>query len=502
LHQNETVRGPVPKVSTGIDGLDQVLLGGLPPDRLYLIEGAPGTGKTTLALQFLLEGRDKGERGLYITLSETKAELSDVAASHGWSLEGIELYELESTEARLTPEEEYTIFRPEDVELSETVQKVRQEVERLQPNRVVFDSLSEMQLLARDPLRYRRQILALKQFFAGRKCTVLLLDDMTGTSHDLQLQSIAHGVITLERLFQEYGISKRRLNVIKLRGAQFRDGYHDYDILRGGLRVFPRLVAGEHRAMHDRSRFASGISALDRLLGGGLNRGTSTLVIGPAGSGKSSIAGAFLIAAAKRGEHAASYVFEEGRDTFIDRMSTLGMDVRPHIDANLMTIQQIDPAEVTPGQFAQQLRDDVDQRGARVIVIDSLNGYLNAMPNERFLLVQMHEQLSYLAQKGVVCILIMAQHGLIGAMQNPIDVSYLADALIMLRFFEFNGRVKRAISVIKHRKAAHEDSIREFRLSAEGIYVGEPLESFRGVLTGVPEYTGGTEALLENRDGD
>jgi circadian clock protein KaiC len=499
MTEEPSARSARPKVSTGVAGLDQILFGGLPSHRLYLVEGAPGTGKTTLALQFLLQGREQGERTLYVTLAESKDELSDVAESHGWSLEGIELYELEATESRLKPEAEYTVFRPEDAELTDTIQDVYQQVEDIKPSRVVFDSLSEMRLLARDPLRYRRQILALKQFFTGRRCTVLLLDDITTTDRDLQLQSISHGVLSLERLGQEYGPFRRQLNVVKLRGAAFQEGCHDYIIEKGGLNVFPRLVAAEYRGGLDSPEFQSGIAELDRLLGGALHRGTSTLIIGPAGSGKSTLAAVYLRAAATRGEHAVSYVFEESPSTLLDRMESMGMDLKEHVASGKIRIQRIDPAELSPGQFADQLRSDVEQRNARVVIIDSLNGYFNAMPNERFLLLQIHEVLSYLAAKGTVVILTMAQHGLVGAsMQSPIDVSYLADTLIMLRFFEFQGTVKRAMSVVKHRKAAHEDTIRAFRFGPEGVRIGAPLKEFRGVLTGVPEYTGEGSGLLDN----
>jgi len=422
--QNNGVSSAKPKAGTGIAGLDQILSGGLPVHRQYLVEGKPGTGKTTLALQFLLQGREQGERCLYVTLSETKDELGHVAESHGWSLQGIDLYELDATERRLKPEWEYTVFRPEDAELTDTIHDVYQQVEKIKPRRVVFDSLSEMRLLARDPLRYRRQILALKQFFAGRQCTVMLLDDMTGTDHDLQLHSISHGVLSLERLGREYGPFRRQLVVLKLRGAPFQEGCHDYVIETGGLRVFPRLVAAEHRGDCDRSGFPSGIAELDGLLGGALHRGTSTLIIGPAGAGKSTLAAVYLRAAAGRGEHAVAYMFEESPATLLDRMAAMDMDLSTHVSSGMVGIRRIDPAELCPGQFAHQLRKDVEEVGVRVVVIDSLNGYLNAMPNERFLTVQMHELLGYLAAKGVVAVLTMAQHGLIGAaVQSPVDVS-------------------------------------------------------------------------------
>ena len=484
------------KVKTGVWGLDNILHGGLPEFRLYLVEGTPGTGKTTMALQFLLEGRRRGDRGLYVTLSETKEELLDVARSHGWNLDGIDLYELEDMAARLRPTEEYTVFHPEEVELAETVKQVCAVVERIQPSRVVFDSLSEMRLLARDPLRYRRQILSLKQFFTGRRCTVLLLDDATAQSSDLQLQSISHGVLSLERIDQEYGAPRRRMGMVKLRGAYFREGFHDYRIMTGGVHVFPRLVAAEHRHKHVTDVFASGLEKLDAILGGGINRGTSTLIIGPAGSGKSSLAGLYLRAAAERGEHAAAYVFEESRQTVIERMAGIGMDLRKYLEKGMLHLQQIDPAELSPGELMQSIRDEVEQRQARVILIDSLNGYLNAIPNERFLLIQLHELLSYMAEKGVVSILVVAQAGVVGHMQSPVDVSYLADTLVLCRFFESHGAVKKAVSVVKNRKGAHEETIREFQISPEGISIGQVLRDFHGVLTGVPSYVGKSESLL------
>jgi circadian clock protein KaiC len=481
----------------GIEGLDDILYGGLPPFRQYLVEGSPGTGKTTLSLQFLLEGRQAGEKCLYITLSETKDELLDVARSHGWSLDGIELYELEAAESRLKPDDEYTVFRPEEIELGETMKEVFELVERTQPARAVFDSLSELRLLARDPLRYRRQILGLKQFLAGRRCTFLLLDDKSVSDADLQLQSISHGVISLERLGQEYGISRRRLAVVKLRGAQFRDGHHDYTILKGGLQVYPRLVAAEHRSDHTDYVLTSGIAGLDALLGGGLHSGTSTLIIGPAGSGKSTLAGSYLCEADRLGINAASYIFEETRQTYLKRMAGVGLKLDADSEDAAVHVQQIDPAELSPGQFVHLVRDQVEDRGVRLVVIDSLNGYLNAMPNERFLLVQLHEFLSYLAEKGVVTILVTAQHGLIGPMQAPVDVSYIADTVILTRFFEVNAAVRKAVSVIKHRRSDHEETIRELKITSEGPRVGDALTQFHGVLTGTPFFTGGSADLLK-----
>ncbi len=485
------------RVRTGVPGLDEILPGGFPAHRLYLVEGMPGTGKTTLALQFLLEGRRAGENGLYVTFSETTEELQEVARSHGWSLDGIGLYELGSRGARLKPEQEYTVFHPEEIELSETTQSVYAEVERIKPSRMVFDSLSEIRLLAREPLRYRREILNLKQFFTGRQCTVLLLDDTITRSPDLQVQSISHGVLSLERLGHEYGISRRRMSIVKLRGSKFRDGYHDYLIETGGVRVFPRLVAKEHRREHPSSVFASGIGELDELLGGGLSSGTSTLITGPAGSGKSCLGGAFLWAAARQGHYAAAYVFEETRQTYLDRMAGIRMDLAEHAGSGRVAVHQVDPAELSPGEFGSRIRAEVEDRHARVIVVDSLSGYVNALPNEQFLLTQLHEVLNYLAEYGVVTILISAQTGTLGPILTPGDVSYLADTMVLMRFFEHRGALRKAISIVKHRKSPHEKTIRELQITGEGIRIGKALIAFRGVLTGTPEYLGRSEDLID-----
>jgi circadian clock protein KaiC len=493
--EEETVGGGAqPRLATGSAGLDAVLNGGFPANRLYLVEGDPGTGKTTMALQFLLEGVRRGEPVLYVTLSETKEELTSVAGSHGWSLEGVNLHELVPPEESLKTEEQYTIFHPSEVELGETTRAVIEEVERIQPRRVVFDSLSEMRLLARDPLRYRRQILALKQFFAGRRSTVLLLDDRTSTDADLQVQSIAHGVLMLEQVELDYGAERRRLRVSKLRGSRFRGGFHDFTIQTGGLRVFPRLVAADRRREFKSEAVASGVVELDALLGGGLDRGTATLVMGPAGSGKSSLATHFAAATAARGEAASVFIFDEGVNIYLSRAAGLGTDLRAEVEAGRLKVQQVDPAEMSPGEFAHVVCEAVEKDGARVVIIDSLNGYLQAMPDERYLTAQMHELLTYLNQQGVVTILVMAQHGFMGtAMSSPVDVSYLADTVVMLRYFEAEGAIRRAISVVKKRTGRHEDTIRELRLSAaRGVEVGAPLTQFRGVLTGVPVFTGDT----------
>ena len=489
------------RISTGVVGLDDILHGGLDRDRLYLVEGKPGTGKTTLALQYLLEGARRGEKGLYVTLSESESELRLIAARHGWSLDALAIFELVPPEASLDPERELTLFHPAEMELSETSKLIFDRVGEVAPVRVVFDSLSEIRLLAQTPLRYRRQILALKHFFSGRKCTVLLLDDMSSAEHDLQLHSIAHGVVVLEQLALEYGSERRRLRVAKMRGISFRGGHHDFNIKTGGIDIFPRLVAAEHRRPFFGELTSSGNAELDALLGGGLERGTSALLIGGAGVGKSSVAIAYAVAAAERGEHASIFAFDEGLGTVFARAAGLGIALEAHVDAGRITIQQIDPAEMSPGEFAYTVRSAVEQENARVLVIDSLNGYLNAMPDERFLVLQMHELLSYLNQLGVLTIVVLAQHGLMGHMQSPIDLSYLSDAVIMLRYFEAGGRVRRAISVVKKRSGRHEDAIREFQLSSEGLKVGPPLTEFSGILTGTPTYVGEQKPLM-NRPKD
>jgi circadian clock protein KaiC len=479
----------------GIIGLDDVLHGGVAPNRVYLVEGNPGAGKTTLALQYLLAGARDGEAGLYVTLSETKNELSAVAQSHGWSLDSINIVELVAAEAELEADNQFTMFQPSEMELNLTTKAILSEVDKLRPSRVVIDSLSEMRLLAQSPLRYRRQILALKQFFIGRQCTVFLLDDNTAEAEDLQLQSIAHGVISLEQLSPEYGAERRRLRVAKLRGQKYRGGFHDFVIEEGGLKVFPRLVAAEHGQNSEVGQLKSGLPHIDALLGGGVEFGTSVLLIGPAGSGKSSLAMRYAKTAADHGDRAAIFALDERLRTVLHRSAGLGMDLSDPIRSGHISIQQVDSAELSPGEFGRAVRKAVDgkdgQPGAKVIIIDSLNGYLNAMPEERFLIAQLHEILTYLGNKGVVTFLVVAQHGLIGShMHSPIDTTYLADTVILFRFFEARGQVRKAVSVVKKRSGNHESTIRELSMSSSGLNVGEPLTDFHGVLSGTPQLIG------------
>jgi circadian clock protein KaiC len=489
------------RVSSGVDGLDEILQGGLTPDRIYLLEGNPGTGKTTLALSFMLQGVQLGEKCLYITLSETAEELRAIARSHGWSLDQIDIFELTPPEAKLDSDQHYTLLHPSEVELSETTRLILDRIDKLNPARVAFDSLAEIRLIAQDPLRYRRQVLALKQFFSGRRCTALLLDDLTSESPELQVHSITHGVIVLERITREYGAERRRLLVTKMRGSDFRGGYHDFVIKKGGLAVFPRLSLIDIDDAGVGQPLSSGVPEMDRLLDQGVNRGTSMLLVGPAGVGKSSLAAQYALGALKRGESAAIYTFDEGRGTLLQRSEGLGMNLRPFTENGQLTIEQVNAAELSPGNFAHRVRERVENNFSGVVVIDSLNSYLNAMPAEQFLVMQMHELLAFLNQKGVLSILVMAQHGLLGHMTSPVDLSYLTDTVVLLRYFEFNGAVRKAISVIKKRSGAHEGMIREFHLGPQGVSLGPALSNFHGVLTGVPTYTGGSDQLLA-KDGN
>jgi circadian clock protein KaiC len=479
------------KARTGAIGLDDVLAGGLRRGRVYLIEGSPGTGKTTIATQFLLEGAHNGERGLYITLSETEGELRESAASHGWEIpDPIEIFELVPPESLLDEDQQQSLLYSSDLELGETTKRIFEVVERVQPKRIVLDSLSEIRLLAQSSLRYRRQILALKHYFSHHDATVVMLDDLTTDALDKTVHSVAHGVIRLEELTPEYGAERRRLRVVKYRGQRFRGGYHDFIIKTGGVDVFPRLVSAEHKSKFDRGVTKSGSSELDLLLGGGINRGSSTLILGPAGTGKSLLALTFAVAAVDRGEKAALLIFDEELGLLFERGLGLGIDLAAMEAQGNLIVQQVDAAELTPGELAHRVRDCVENLGVRTVVIDSLNGYQAAMSEEQQLILHMHELLQFLNRQGASTFLTVAQHGLVGDMKAPVDVTYLADTVILLRYFEAAGRVRRAISVIKKRTGSHEDTIREYRIGSSGISLGEPLDRFQGVLRGVPELVG------------
>lgn len=489
------------RMSTGITGLDDVLEGGFPQGHFFLIEGEPGSGKTTLGLQYLMAGAKNGEKALYVTLSESKAEIEQVARSHRWCLDGVAIFEYTPTEESLQPEDQYSAFHPSEIEFQDTTRTILKQVEETQATRIVIDSLSEIRLLARESLRYRRQVLALKHYFSKRNCTVLLLDDRTSSEHDLQLQSIAHGVVFLEKVPRDLGNARRRLHISKMRGSTYREGFHDYTIETGGVVVYPRLVAAEHVEPSEEGQVPSGIAELDALWGGGIERGTSTLIIGPAGSGKSSIAMGYAVAAARRGEFAAFFLFEEWVRTACRRAAGLNTDPAPYLKNGTLHMQQIDPAELAPGEFVQQVRDAVEKQHAKVVVIDSLNGFINAMPEERHLQMQMHELLAFLNQRGVATILVLAQSGLVGTnMTSPVDLSYLADNVLLLRFFEMEGRVRKALSALKKRSGYHEATIRELRMRNGEITVGPPLEQFRGILTGVPIYVGSEPTLRGEKD--
>lgn len=484
--------------STGIESLDDILHGGLPTGHFYLVEGEPGTGKTTMALQFLRSGLLAGENVLYITLSESKEELDGVAVSHGW-VEKLPILDMAPVEEAVNSEAQYSVFHPSEVDLADTIAELLKRVEEVKPVRCVIDSLSEIRLLARDSFRYRRQVLALKRYFSSRNCTVLLLDDRSVEGHDMQLQSIAHGVLMLENLPRDFGVTRRRLAVRKMRASRFREGYHDFIIETGGVQVFPRLIASEHKSSFKRVAVPSGLAELDALMGGGIDTGTSTLLMGPAGSGKSTVALRYILTAAERGDFSVIYAFDEARELLLDRAAGLGLDLRPHVQAGLVRIEQVDPGELSPGEFVHRVRRAAERDGAKVIVIDSLNGLLLAMPDERLLIIQLHELITFLNQQGTATLMTLAQQGFIGAnMATPIDVSYLADSVILFRYFETAGEVKQAISALKKRSGAHERTIRELRFENGTIRIGEPLVDFDGVLTGAPKYRG-TKANMGQR---
>ncbi len=482
---------------TGVANLDDILGGGLTRKRVYLLEGNPGTGKTTLALQFLLEGVRRGEKCLYVSMSESAEELHATAKSHGWTLDGVEIFELVSGDELLNDEQHQSLLYSSDLELGEATKSIFAAAHKMKPQRVVLDSLSEFQLLAQGSVRYRRQLLALKHFFSTQQATVLLLDDMTAEGKDRTIHSIVHGVLHLDELAPLYGAERRRLRVIKYRGKRFRGGYHDFSIETGGVMVYPRLVAAEHHRQFVTGVAASGNAQIDEMLGGGLERGSSMLLIGPAGSGKSLLSLQFVKAALDRGEKAAIYVFDEEIGLLKRRASGMGFDLDAHARSGQLFLEAIDAAELSPGEFAHKVRSDVTERGATTVVIDSLNGYQAAMPEEQFLILHMHELLTYLNRQGACTMLTMAQHGMFGDMKTPIDVTYLSDTVLLLRFFEAQGRVLRAISVVKKRTGSHENTIREFQIGKNGVRIGKALTQFQGVLRGAPQYIGESSDLIE-----
>ena len=495
------VRESEDKSQTGVRGLDDILCGGLSRGNEFLLEGEPGSGKTTVALQFLREGAKAGEKSVYITLSETEKELRQGAASHGWKLAPeINIFELVPPESLLNSEQQQSLLYSSDLELGETTQKIFEEVKRVQPSRVVLDSLSEIRLLAQSSLRYRRQILAIKHYFARHGATVLLLDDLTSEAEDKTVHSVAHGVVRLEQLAPSYGPERRRIRILKYRGQRYRGGFHDMTISTGGVNVFPRLVASEHRTQFVRSHLTSNIAEFDAIFGGGIESGSSALVIGPAGTGKSLIVMTFAMAAIARGEQVAFFAFDEELGLLFDRMRGLGIDLERHRKKGEIIIEQVDAAELSPGEFAHRVRELVDGQRIKTVIIDSLNGYQAAMPEENSLILHMHELLQYLNRQGATTFMTVAQHGLVGDMQSPVDVTYLADTVILLRYFEALGEVRRAVSVIKKRSGSHETTIREFRIGNSGLQVGEPLVGFQGVLRGVPNYVGAQTSLLEGKD--
>ena len=489
------------KAAFGIPGLDDITAGGLKRGRLFLLEGSPGTGKTTFATQFLIEGAARGERGLYITLSETEEEFREGAQSHGWDLKGIDIFELIPPENLLDEEQQQSLLYSSDLELGETTRRIFEVFERIKPDRIVLDSLSEILLLAQSSLRYRRQTLALKHYFSRHGATVLMLDDLTADTNDRTMHSIAHGVVHLEETTPDYGGDRRRLRIIKYRGQNYRGGYHDFIIEGGGARVFPRLVSAEHKTSFDRTPIIAEPPELNALLGGGLDRGSSTLILGPAGTGKSLLTLTFVVNALERGEKAAMFIFDEEMGLLFNRAKGLGIDLQKMADSHQLVIEQIDAAELAPGEFSERVRRCVEMHEARTVVIDSLNGYQASMPGEQALILHMHELLQYLNRQGASTFLTVAQHGLVGDMKAPVDVTYLADTVILLRYFEASGRVRRAMSVIKKRTGAHEDTIREYMIDKRGITVGLPLREFQGVLRGVPSLTGAGDALMEEKRG-
>lgn len=488
------------KCHTGVKGLDEVLGGGLPRNQLYLLQGKPGTGKTTLALQYLMEGAHHGEKSLYITFSETQLELQTVARSHGWELGEVSILELSAISASVGASNQTTMFHPSEIELAKTIQILLEKIKEVNPSRIVFDSVSELRLLAESSLRYRRQMLSFKEFFIGRGCTVLFLDDLTTEAGDVHVQSIVHGVLLLEKFRAGYGTERRQFHIVKLRGVEFKGGTHDYLIKKGGIQIFPRLISGHLKTDYKKETLSTGVAELDSLLGGGFDRGTSNLILGPAGTGKSTLTVRFAISSALRGEKVAIYSFEESVTNLVNRADSLGLELSKFIDNGLIKLRKIEPAELTPGEFTSLLRRAATDEDCDVVIIDSLNGYLHAMPERDFLLLQLHELLSFLGSHGVITLMVLAQAGIMGSMQTPLDLTYLADSVIVTRFFEAFGHVKKAVSVIKKRTGSHEETLRELRIGPGGIIIGQVLSKFSGIFSGIPRYTGSADDIMKATD--
>ncbi|PRY06143.1 ATPase domain-containing protein [Paraburkholderia sp. BL25I1N1] len=486
---------PLPLVLTGIPELDFVLRGGLPKYRLHLIEGAPGTGKTTIALRFLIDGVRNQESCLYVTFSESTDELVSAARTHGWDVGGIDFFELVPDEAQAAQQQ--TVLLPAEIELDKTVQRIIARIEATHPDRIVIDSVSELRLLAHDPFIYRRQLSSLKRFLQGRCITTILLDDLR-FNDDGELQSLVHGVISLSSSERDYGAGRRRLRIAKMRGTNLMSGWHDYALVTGEVLVFPSLIANDHTSDVRGAPLRSGSPGLDEILGSGLDRGTTTMLIGPSGAGKSSLALSYALAGARNGEHAAYFSFDEAYEIFVRRGQSLGLDPQPALASGQLAWQRMNPSRISPGEFVWAVRREVEDKNARVVVIDSINSYLSTMPEERSLIAQLHELLTYLNRRGVVTLLLLAQQGVLGDVENPVDLSFLSDTVLLLRFFEAAGQLRRAVTVIKRRTGAHDTAIHEFRLSGHGVEIGRPLRDLHGIFSGVPTYSGSPDNLIDD----
>jgi circadian clock protein KaiC len=489
----------LPIIETGIPELDVILRGGLPKNRLHLIEGAPGTGKTTLGLRFLLDGVDRNLRCLYVTLSETTEELVTTASTHGWNTDGIEFFELIPEEAQ--PERQQTVLFPTEVEFGKTIEQLTKRIEEFNPDRIIIDSVSELRMLAQDKLQFRLQMTSLKRFLQQRDITVLLLDDLTENDKG-DLHSFVHGVLSLGLFERDYGAARRRMRIAKMRGVNFQSGWHDYAIVTGEILVFPSLIAEEHESVVQGIPLLSVFDDLNSVFPQGLDRGTTTMLIGPSGAAKSTIAMSYALAAQRDGESASFFSFDETYETFQRRNESMNLDPTEAMDAERFYWRRMNPSRISPGEFVWQVRRDVEDRNVRVVVIDSINSYLSTMPEEQSLILHLHELLSYLNKRGIVTILVLAQQGVVGDVENPVDLSFLSDTVILCRFFEAAGTLRRALAIVKRRTGTHTLAIHEYRLSSSGMQVGPELTELRGIFTGVPAYTGAHEELLDPAPND